>query len=58
METMTIGYGYGFAITPMHLAVAYNAILNEGKKTNPKIILLNDNDDFTQIIKKETSNYI
>ena len=58
METMTIGYGYGFAITPMHLAVAYNAILNEGKKTKPKIIL-NDNDDsFTQIIKKETSKYI
>ena len=58
METMTIGYGYGFAITPMHLAVAYNAILNQGKKTKPKI-LLNDNDNnFTQIIKKSTSKYV
>ena len=37
METMTIGFGHGFAITPMHLAVAYNAILNKGKKIDPKI---------------------
>ena len=60
METMTIGYGHGFAITPLHLATAYAAILNEGKLYNPKILLEKSSGDFhfTQIIKKETSNYI
>lgn len=58
IETMTIGYGYGFAITPMHLAVAYSAILNEGKKIKPKT-LLNDNDNsYDQIISKKTSEDI
>ena len=58
IETMTIGYGHGFAITPLHLAVAYSSILNNGKKLNPKIILENDNKEYSQIIKNKTSNYI
>ena len=57
METMTIGYGYGFAITPMHLAVAYSGILNQGKKTKPKILLNDNNDNFTQIVNQKTSKY-
>ena len=58
METMTIGFGHGFAITPLHLAVAYNAILNGGKKTNPKIILGESNQDINYILKKETSDFL
>ena len=58
METMTIGYGHGFAITPLHLAVAYTSILNKGKKYNPKITLNNQDKTFTKVIKEETSNYI
>ncbi len=58
METMTIGFGYGFAITPMHLAVAYNAILNKGKKMKPKIILNDKDNSFSQLISKDTSEYI
>ena len=58
LETMTIGYGHGFAVTPLHLAVAYQAILNDGKKTNPKIILSDKNLEYSQIINKETSVYI
>ena len=58
METMTIGYGHGFAITPLHLAVAYMGILNEGKKYDPKIVLNDNKNNYTQIIKKETSEYI
>ena len=57
---MTIGFGHAFAVTPMHLAVAYNSILNKGKKSEPKIILGNKNKlkNQTQIITKETSEYI
>ena len=58
IETMTIGFGHGFAVTPLHLAVAYSSILNGGKKFNPKIILGNEDKDFTQVIKNETSQYI
>ena len=58
METMTIGYGHGFSITPLHLAVAYNSILNQGKKVNPKIILGQNSKDYKQIIQSKTSRYI
>ena len=58
IETMTIGFGHGFAITPMHLAVAYSSILNEGNKIDPKITLDINNYAKKRIIKKETSNYM
>ena len=58
IETMTIGYGHGFSITPMHLAVAYSSILNGGYKKNPKIILKTNNKKNKQIIKTTTSDYI
>ncbi len=58
METMTIGYGHGFAVTPMHLAVAYNTILNGGKKSDPKITLEDSVIKTNQVVKKETSDYM
>ena len=58
METMTIGYGHGFAVTPLHLAVAYCILLNQGKKLRPKLILNQEDHDVTFVIKKETSDYI
>ena len=58
IETMTIGYGHGFAVTPLHLISAYATISNEGKKINPKIFLHeNNSSNNEQIVKKETSNY-
>ncbi len=58
IETMTIGFGHAFAITPLHLAVAYNSILNSGRKIDPKLILNEKDNPYTQVIKKETSEYI
>ena len=58
METMTIGYGHGFAVTPLHLAIAYTSILNDGKKYNPKIEINNTDNSYLKIIKKETSKYV
>ena len=57
IETMTIGFGHGFAVTPMHLAIAYSSILNEGKKINPKIVLHEKNTINNKVVSKETSKY-
>ena len=53
IETATIGFGHGFAITPLHLVKAYATLSNKGievfptlqlnKKFNEKKILKNDN---------------
>ena len=57
VETMTIGYGHGFSITPLHLVSAYATLINHGKKSNPTLlknkILINKD----KIVKQETSNY-
>ena len=59
IETMTIGYGHGFAITPLHLCQAYASIVNGGIKVKPTLLskqkkyLTNE-----RIIKEETSNKI
>ena len=41
VETMTIGYGHGFAITPLHLVKAYASIANDGFEVRPTIVLGN-----------------
>ena len=59
IETMTIGYGHGYAITPLHLITAYSMISNNGIKIKPKIFLEEQSLIYKeQIIKPETSNYI
>ena len=58
IETMTIGYGHGFAVTPLHLVVAYGSILNQGKKINPTLILDEKDLEITKVINQDTSNYI
>jgi cell division protein FtsI (penicillin-binding protein 3) len=59
IETMTIGYGHGYAVTPLHLIAAYSMIANKGKKIKPKIFLDEENLIYNeQIIREETSSYI
>ena len=38
LSTMTISYGHGISITPMHLASATATIVNSGAKVNPTLI--------------------
>ena len=58
IETMTIGYGHGFAITPLHLVKAYGSISNKGVEVKPTLILGSNNKSKKQILlKKETSKY-
>ena len=59
IETMTIGYGHGFGITPLHLAVAYSSLLNKGQKIKPKLTLeVSPEREKNNIISEKTSNYI
>ena len=57
IETMTIGYGHGFMVTPLHLVSAYASLINDGKRLNPTFLKDNIVINKTQIIKNETSNY-
>jgi cell division protein FtsI (penicillin-binding protein 3) len=38
LSTMTIAYGHGIALTPLHLATAYATLVNGGLKVRPSII--------------------
>ena len=59
IETMTIGFGHGFGVTSLHLASAYCTMLNQGMKSNPKILLeKKSNEKVDQIISKNTSKHI
>jgi len=57
-ETMTIGFGHGFAVTPLHLVKAYGSIANNGYEIKPTIILGTNNQSSKQLLlKNETSEY-
>ena len=58
VETMTIGYGHGFAITPLHLCQAYASLVNGGLRVRPTLIK-NDNETISErIINSSTSDQI
>ena len=57
IETMTIGYGHGFMVTPLHLVSAYATLINDGKRLNPTLLKDNIVANKTPIIKPETSDY-
>ncbi len=55
LSTMTIAYGHGISITPMHLASATATIVNSGVKVNPTLIKGKTRKKNKLIISKETS---
>ena len=57
LETMTIGFGHGFAITPLHLVSGYASMINGGKKVNPTLIKNKIYNNNSQVIKSDTSTY-
>jgi cell division protein FtsI (penicillin-binding protein 3) len=38
LSTMTISYGHGIALTPLHLATAYATLVNGGLRVTPSIV--------------------
>ena len=55
LSTMTISYGHGISITPMHLTSATATIVNNGIKVNPTLLLDKTSLENVQIISSETS---
>ena len=55
LTTMTISYGHGISITPMHLASVTATIVNNGIKVDPTLILDQKSKKNKQIISPETS---
>ena len=58
IETMTIGYGHGFAVTPLHLCQAYASIVNGGFIVKPTLLKNNDQIISHRIIKSSTSEHV
>ena len=55
LTTMTISYGHGISITPMHLTSATATIVNNGIKVNPTLLLDKKSTENAQIISSKTS---
>ena len=55
---MTIGYGHGFAITPLHLCQAYASIVNGGFIVKPTLLIKDYQTITNRIIKSSTSDQI
>ena len=55
LSTMTISYGHGISITPLHLASATATIVNNGVKVEPTLIKGKVEKKSERIISKKTS---
>ncbi|MDR0571225.1 MAG: penicillin-binding protein 2 [Rickettsiales bacterium] len=58
INLMTISYGYGIAISPLHIIQATNAILNDGNFISPRFSYNFDNQVKRRVLSKETSDTI
>ena len=58
INTMTISFGHGIAITPLHAAVAGASLVNGGRLIHPTFLKKNTNEtiDYTQVIDPTTSD--
>jgi cell division protein FtsI (penicillin-binding protein 3) len=56
LTTMTVSYGHGLAVSPLHLAVAYATVANGGLKVTPTIIASDAKPtEADRVISEETS---
>ncbi len=57
LETMTVSYGHGIAITPLHVAMASAAMVNGGKLIKPTLIKRAPGAvvPFTRVVSEQTS---
>ena len=58
LSTMTISYGHGIAITPLHLASSTATLVNNGIKVNPTLFVSKTREKHTRVFSKNTSNKI
>ncbi len=55
LSTMTISYGHGLSVSPLHLAVAYSSVLNGGTIVKPTLLLRPDAQKGARLISERTS---
>ena len=58
LTTMTISYGHGIAITPMHLASSTATIVNNGVKVNPTLLISEKKLNNRRVFSQNTSKKI
>lgn len=59
ISTMTISYGHGIAVTPLHLATAYASLLNGGLRVKPTILRKDVPDaDRARVVSEKTSRQL
>ena len=58
VNTATVGYGYGVALTPVHIAAATAALVNGGVYNSPSLLSKRSEDEINgkRIISKKTSD--
>lgn len=56
INLMTIAYGYGVAVSPLHILNATNAIINDGNMITPRFSYEYKNQKCSNVISKNTSD--
>lgn len=54
---LTIGYGHGMAISPLHMLCAINGVLNDGEMVRPTLLIRNYIES-KRIVSKQTSQLV
>mgnify|MGYP003109909420 FL=1 len=55
LSTMTISYGHGLAISPLHLAAAYATVVNGGRRVTPTLLRDPDRAPGPRVLSETTS---
>ena len=55
IHTMTISYGHGVAVTPLHVVAAMAALVNGGTYHKPTLIKQTENTDGERVLSEKTS---
>ncbi len=55
VETATISYGHGIAVTPLHLLAAFSAVVNGGEYRTPHFLATSKPDEGSRVFSKDTS---
>ncbi len=58
LETMTVSYGHGIAVTPLHVAALSAALVNGGRLMKPTLLKRNPSEviPFTRVVSERTSS--
>ena len=58
ISTMTISYGHGLSVSPVHLAAAYATLANGGRQVRPTLLRRDRPQEGARVISEETSRRI